>query len=366
MILILTVTTIILVIFVTPPRIWIRLDGRKIVKDHKVDAHTFGKLLIQIQKQVNIIAEARYGKTIKPKFRLFLAEIQEGSVEATLEFSGSPTLTELQNWVAETHHQVYQAIQEEDEKTLDKTIIESLKDPLYGYRLLTSIEDVIPPTENYFIGISKDPSEKIIRLKSKQREFVRKMKNKYQQKATVEFIGIITDLHGKDPRYFVIDTTTGERIKVYIPPELEPQIKEYYKTVPVKIKGLMAKKARSREMKELKEVLPQKEIPLDKIGKFLLKEPILIEMEYDMEGNLWILKHKTLSIEGYGKTYKEALKDLEDSLEGLIVGFLAFKDEQLAESAKRIKKELSKYLDLNDFSHKYKPVVVKPLPIKEG
>ncbi|KUK27877.1 MAG: Uncharacterized protein XD61_1573, partial [Thermococcus sp. 40_45] len=39
---------------------------------------------------------------------------------------------------------------------------------------------------------------------------------------------------------------------------------------------------------------------------------------------------------------------------------------QLAESAKRIKKELSKYLDLNDFSHKYKPVVVKPLPIKEG
>ncbi|SEW23444.1 hypothetical protein SAMN05216170_2308 [Thermococcus thioreducens] len=352
------------VIFMERPKIWIHLDGRKVVKDHKVDAYTFGKLLIQIQKQINIIAEAQYGKTIKPKFKLFLAEIQEGSVDAVLEFAGG-TLPEFQHRVVETHYQVYDAIQKEDEKTLDETIIGSLKDPLYGYRLLASIEDITPSSEDYLIGLSKDSPEKRAVLKSKQRDFVKKMKTKYQQQATVEFIGIITDLHGKDPRYFIIDTTTGERIKVYIRPELEPQIKEYYKAVPVKVTGLMAKKAKSREIRELKGLSKQEEVPLDRIGKFRLKQPVLVELGYDMEDNLWILRNEQLAIEGYGKTYQEAMKDLEDSLEGLIIGFLAFKDEDLAESARKIKKELSKYLNLNDLSHKYKPVVIKPLPVKE-
>ncbi|NJE47338.1 hypothetical protein E3E35_07985 [Thermococcus sp. GR7] len=346
------------------PKIWIHIDGRKVVTDHKVEAYTFGKLLIQIQKQINIIAEAQYGKKLKPKFRLFLSKIQEGSVEVALEFVGG-TLPELQSKVAETHYEVYDAIQEEDEKALDEVIRESLKDPLYGYRLLTSVEEVIPSSDDYILGISKDFPKRKIRLGPKQRDFVHKMKLKYLQEATVEVVGIITDLHGKDPRYFIIDTTEGERIKVYITPELEPQVKEYYKAVPVKITGLLEKTAKKREIRELLNIIPQREVPLQRIGKFKLKQPIFVEFSYDMEDNLWILRNERLAIEGYGKTYKEAMKDLEDSLEGLIIGFLAFKDEDLAESARKIKEELSKYLDLNDLSHKYRPVVIKPLPVKE-
>ena len=353
------------VIFMERPKIWIHLDGRKVVRDHKVDVSTFGKLLIHIQKQINIIAEAKYGKKVRPKFKLFLSNIQKGSVDAVLEFMGG-TLPKFQHQVAETHYQVYEAIQKEDEKILDETIIKSLKDPLYGYRLLASIEDITPSTEDYSIGLSKDRPEKRAVLKSKQREFVKKMKTKYQQQATIKFIGIITDLHGKDPRYFIIDTTTGERIKVYISPELEPQVKECYKAIPVKITGLMAKKAKSREIRELKGLTKQEEIPLDRIGKFRLKQPVLVELSYDMEDNLWILRNEQLAIEGYGKTYKEAMKDLEESLEGLVLGFLAFKEEDLAESARRIKEELSKYLDLNELSHKYRPVIMRPLPVKEG
>jgi hypothetical protein len=61
------------------------------------------------------------------------------------------------------------------------------------------------------------------------------------------------------------------------------------------------------------------------------------------------LANEELSLAGYGSTYEQALSSLKESLESLIVGYIAFKDAALSEKSQKIKRSLLTYLDLNDY-----------------
>lgn len=83
------------------------------------------------------------------------------------------------------------------------------------------------------------------------------------------------------------------------------------------------------------------------LGGFTFKKPLPVVIEWDVEEQEWIIHNDELTLEGRGKTYDEALKELEESLESLVVGFLAFEDNKLAEASIKIKEKLSEYLDLD-------------------
>ncbi|MCX6698316.1 MAG: hypothetical protein NTV68_00075, partial [Methanomicrobiales archaeon] len=59
------------------------------------------------------------------------------------------------------------------------------------------------------------------------------------------------------------------------------------------------------------------------------------------------------------KTYQEALSSLAESLESLIVGYLAFKDTALSGKSRQIKKNLQNYLDLNEVSQQFGELMVQ-------
>lgn len=343
------------------PIIWIKLEGPEIVKDHKVDAYLLGQILTNIQKQINIIAEAKYGKKLKSHFRLFLSEIKKGSANIGLEYSSSwfeREFLQKQIDVIETHYTIYDLIDKKNEKELDLFLLRELKEPVNVYRLLGSVETIIPSSVKYKIGLSKWEPKKFVIVKPERKELVSKLKNKYQQQATVELIGVIMELYGKDPRHFEIETIMGEKFKVYFKPELEPQLKELYKSI-VKLKGLSTKKAKVKEILKILNISPLNTLEVNEIGKFQLKKPLKLSINYLLKDNLWVLENKELVIYGHGKSYQEALKELEESLESLIIGFLAFKDEHLAESSKRIKQKLIEYIDLKQMRNKYQPKVVQ-------
>ncbi len=345
------------------PRLWIRLEGANVVKNHKINAYVLGRLLTNIQKQINIIAEAKYGAKLKPHFRLFLSEIKEGSANIALDYSDSwlsREFIEKQVNVLETHYAIYDLINKGDEEELDSTLLQELKEPLDAYRLLGSIESIIP--SSYKMDLSKWEPKNFVPVRPERKPLIKKLKNRYQQQAKICKIGVIMELYGKEPRHFEIETITGEKFKVYFKPELEPKLKELYKSI-VELEGLATRKARVREVKKIIRISPKNTMKLDKIGEFELKQPLELSLDYLIKDNLWVIENKELAIYGEGKSFQEALRDLEESLESLIIGFLTFKDEKLAESSKKIKERLLQYLDLDSQNKKYKPIVLSQLPM---
>jgi hypothetical protein len=121
----------------------------------------------------------------------------------------------------------------------------------------------------------------------------------------------------------------------------------------VTVNGVMSKRARLKEMEVVKDIQSFNSITLDTLDEFTFRQPVAIRVSYDDKDNHWCLANEELSLEGYGCTYEQALSSLKDSLESLIVGYLAFKDANLSEKSRKIKQNLQTYLELNDYRTKF-------------
>lgn len=87
------------------------------------------------------------------------------------------------------------------------------------------------------------------------------------------------------------------------------------------------------------------EIELTRIGKYSLKKILVCTVNFDNSDGMWCVENEELALTGYGHTIKEAVENLEESLESLIVGFKTFPDEKLHEKSIEIKKKLAHYVD---------------------
>ena len=84
---------------------------------------------------------------------------------------------------------------------------------------------------------------------------------------------------------------------------------------------------------------------LHRIGNFELLQPITFELSYDMSDSLWCLENHGLALEGYGTSYNDAMRCLEENIEGHVLSFTRFPDSKQSEESLFIKKELQKYID---------------------
>jgi hypothetical protein len=158
----------------------------------------------------------------------------------------------------------------------------------------------------------------------------------------------LTRIKGDDPRYFTIKTLENETIKCYYPVDWEKDIVAFFKST-VTVKGVMSKKARAKEMEAVKDIQAFTSFSLDSLDEYIFKQPITFRVSYDEQDDLWCLANEELSLAGFGPSFDEARSSLKDSLDSLIVEFLAFDDSTLTEKAKKIKKNLQNYLDLNEY-----------------
>ena len=65
-------------------KIWLKIDG-KVVADGRIEIYTFGNLLVNLQKIINIISRYRWVRRKKDEFKLFLTQISKGSVRAEFQ-----------------------------------------------------------------------------------------------------------------------------------------------------------------------------------------------------------------------------------------------------------------------------------------
>ena len=88
------------------------------------------------------------------------------------------------------------------------------------------------------------------------------------------------------------------------------------------------------------------EIEVSAIGKYLLKKPLTVTLSYDTEDKLFGAVNEELALFGYGEYETEALHSLEHELEGHLLSFTAYPDEQHAKTSLELKKRLNEYITI--------------------
>lgn len=340
---------------------WLIIDG-KIVTDHKIEAYTFGKLLTNLQRVVDILHETKHGSHPKTDFRLYITYMGEGSV--AVAFQPRDFATELFQESFVFDEMVYsltglveELIENPDE--FRKKIERDFAEPATRIRFLENFSGLLSRKNkfNVKIGYSVEKPEKPIVLPSHREGFIQDLVQEYYRKSMIEVRGVITRIHGDDPRSFTLRTLDNATVKCSYPPEWEKDLMALFKSS-VTVNGVMSQKAKLREMEVVRDIHSFNSATLDTLGEIVFVQPLPVRVSYDDRDGHWGLENSELSLSGYGATYQEALTSLEESLDSLIVEYLAFEDAALSGKSRKIKKELQNYLDFSEVSRRFEGLTV--------
>jgi len=78
-----------------------------------------------------------------------------------------------------------------------------------------------------------------------------------------------------------------------------------------------------------------------------LLQPILFDIIYDPENDLYCLTNKELALYKYGKNYAETMHFLEEEIEGHVVSFVRMPDERHTRQSLIIKERPRKFIDFD-------------------
>ncbi|GEM_PF-1678747 len=334
-------------------KIWLIISG-KIVTDHKIEASTFGKLLTNLQHVIDAIQEAKFKGHSKKEFILYLTHFEQGSVAAALQPSGFQT--DLLSGSMVFEEMVYNL------EDLIKTLIDSTEGfktkiddefllPYDKIRFLESFRGMLSKRNKFSVSIGYDiakPSHPVS-LPAHREGYIKDLISEYYEKSSVEVKGIIMRVKGDDPRSFTIKTETNDTIRCVYTPETEKDVMNLFKS-PVIVRGLLNKRRKLKEMEMVKDIRPFSSMTLTELGEFSFLLPLSVRVSYHDPDEQWCLENDELTLAGYGNSFGDASVSLKESLESLVIGIFAFDEASLTGKSKEIKKNLQKYLNLDQMN----------------
>jgi hypothetical protein len=336
----------------TPPtKIWLKVSGG-IVKDGQIEVNHYAIFLQNLQKAVNCLREVKYPKVKEAYFKLYAGKVYKsshltpiGTIHQTT-FDDSPIFNEINRDI----EILIESLIEGNTEFIE-TLSTSIEDPGEKLKFLKSLKKLLSKKDyNIFVGFSPQKPRRFIRIPSDRENFVDDLIKEYTSQALFETFGVITRHKGDEPRNFVVTTVGGEKIVCHYSEEMESYVHEHWKD-PIFIKGIMSKSIRKNEMDEIINIQPFKKISKTNIGDFHLLRPLDIDVSYDKSENVWVLSNETITVFGRGKTLNKADEVFSNAFERLVVGLLAFKDENLSKKSQHIKEFLKIYLNINDYSY---------------
>ena len=87
---------------------------------------------------------------------------------------------------------------------------------------------------------------------------------------------------------------------------------------------------------------------LTAVGTYQLKIPLTITISYDAEDKLFGAVNEELALFGYGENETEALQSLEQELEGHLLSYTIYPDEQHAKTSLELKKLLQEHISIEE------------------
>jgi len=347
--------------------IWLSVDG-KIIKDHKIEGYTFGLLLSNIQRTFNILQEVKYKKQRKATLKWYFSSISEGSCILELQpgdmqtdFSNFDDFVSNLNDFTGDFFEYIQLLSVEPTKFKEK-LEREFKEKTDIIRFLSGLLGIWSKRGKYSIEIAFSYEKPLdftsyTSLPSHRYHYIQDLIQEYIEQTIVEVIGVIERIKGDEPRSFFIEDTNGDMVEITYPPELEKTVISLFKSTVV-VHGVLVKKARKNYMEFLKNIKPLRVFQLSSIRDIQFKQDIQFKFFYDRKNESWNFINEELELYGSGTSFENALEDLGDSIDSLIVGFLAFKNEDISSHSKEVKIKLEQYIDFEKCTSLYNPIIM--------
>ena len=162
-----------------------------------------------------------------------------------------------------------------------------------------------------------------------------------------EISGIIVTLcGGNKPYHFTVKAKDERDVNCYFDQEIESKVSALYKKC-VRVGGTtnQSQKACNIDAVDYIEMLTSEE--MSSIGRYTLLKPVTFEVFYDMDDSLWCLENRELALNGYGKTYNDAIECLEENIEGHVICFTRCDDSEQSKASLLVKERLKEHIDFN-------------------
>lgn len=325
-----------------PKTIKVKLAGR-IVQDHKVDIGELGKFLTNFQDLIQNFMlvqhpDAKLAKDIKASSKIYLKRITKGSAILNLESSGQAALLGG-NPVIDAYDAAVSMIQDININPVAARIDLNNQFALSNLRLKTEIKLNTMFTNKYEIGFGFD--SRFIKPKSSMGAHISKWITEDCKKGTSEIQGVMTGIEIDEPHYLTVTTATGQKIKCLYDRTNEDKIIDDYLKKPIIIRGIAIGKVKSIKIKDIIDIKNWSSSSISEVGKFKFRNPVKMGVDFESD-DVWCLKIELLNCYGCGYSYKEALKNLELSIEEKIDIYVTkSKESELTDKAKAIRKTLS-------------------------
>ncbi len=322
----------------------VKLDGKR-VADGSIDSRALGWFLLNIQTLLDKLAikdTVKRTKVVKETVRLYLKEINKGSVELVFQEGPQTTLDEanLMNAGYAKLLDFTRAVATDTRKARE-LMVKDLPNPISRLRVETSLrsirDDGLDVTFYDQIGAQPLP------LRKDRLGVVDDWIREDEKIGTTEIRGAIVRLKADEPkRYFSIVDEKGKILKCRYQPEFESRILDLFKS-PVKISGVVQHKPKVSEISELIDISAWTTTSFDKVGIHRLHSSLACTIE--IEDDVWFLSNGELSIHGAGFTFEEARKDFEEDLGFAVEFYLRKKGESdLSPDARALRQKIQRYI----------------------
>ena len=162
-----------------------------------------------------------------------------------------------------------------------------------------------------------------------------------------EISGIIVTLSGGNkPYHFTVKAKDERDVDCYFDQEIESQVIMLYKKF-VRVGGTTNQNQKTCNIDTVDYIEMIKTEEMSNIGRYKLLKPVTFEVHYDMDDSLWCLENRELALNGYGKTYNNAIECLEENIEGHVICFTRCDDSEQSKASLRVKEKLKEHIDFN-------------------
>lgn len=330
--------------------IHVRLEGEKVIKDSKMDITELGNFLLNFQSTINSFLEVKPNKNkiinkgIKEMTKLYLKGLSPGSVILNMETSPQSSIGG-QNYIGKAYSELVGLASKINNnpalarKELASRFINS-SDRL---RVETRIQQLY--TQNYRVGFEVNTG--YLYAKQQRYDVIGKWIEEDSAKGIEEIRGIIYRIRMDRPYYFTVITQKGNQVvQCDYNKELEESVIGLI-AKPVIVSGIMQRKVRKLELKDLITVKPWSKEEVNSIGNFRLNRPL--ELDIDYEDEMYCLKSNELNSVGCGYNYHSALKSLEEDIkDNLYVLTELNKDANLSKKERELRDNLFRYINNQD------------------
>ena len=162
-----------------------------------------------------------------------------------------------------------------------------------------------------------------------------------------EISGIIVTLcGGNKPYHFTVKAKDERDVNCYFDQEIESQVIMLYKKF-VRVGGTTNQNQKTCNIDAVTYIEMIKTEEMSNIGRYKLLKPVTFEVHCDMDDSLWCLENRELALNGYGKTYNNAIECLEENIEGHVICFTRCDDSEQSKASLLVKERLKEHIDFN-------------------